>query len=188
MKKLFYILPALFLIAGCSPSIKESSESSDIVIQDEPSFNVEEIIDNEQALEESEVENLEIDSKEAEDTPEQSEKEAKSFETLEDAVYFVNNSPEREYFKTSKPIGFERFVFPANEEAFDISPDGYSFPMYILTNLKPKGEGYEGGSMYDIKTFYIESNLPPACWPECDDTGTIEFYGPFKGELLQFLQ
>ncbi len=183
MKKLFYILPAIFLLAACQPEseVTEEEEKNPIEIQDESALN-----EDEKTIEESKVK----------DVAENSETELKSFETLDEIIAF-SGSAEIDKFKTVKPEGFKAYEYGAFDGSLpphNFAPDGVSASIYILVDIltKEAKEKYpDGYSVLKNYPFYIQLETPPPCFmveEDCDDINVVKYFGPFEGPMMRMLE
>lgn len=137
--------------------------------------NSEEIVDTSDASDSSEdIENALSND----DQP-----EPQSFENLNEAVLFVLDPVSSENFETSKPAGFERFVYKAQEEPYNWAPDGVTASVFLLTNLNMNEEA----NLDEVHSFYLEVVTPPSCF-DCTEPDQSKSYGPFEGKLLRMLE
>ncbi len=100
------------------------------------------------------------------------------FNTIDEYVLEMNK------YKTNKPNNFERATI-GNGNDINVGLDGVSHSVFVLVQ-----SDWNIGSLEDVKTFYLEENVPPACWTQnvCNEPETVNYYGPFQGKIALLLQ
>ena len=112
-------------------------------------------------------------------------KESFRFGTIDKYVDVVLNPSTNSAYKANKPSGFERATLGGQGEGVNVAPDGVSASVFVVAK-----SNWAVGSLEDVDTFYLEVVGPTPCWtePNCNEPNTIDFYGPFQGELKLLVQ
>ncbi|MFC1616520.1 hypothetical protein ACFL21_05235 [Patescibacteria group bacterium] len=162
MKKLFFLtalISATLFISACAQTPVANEEPSSII---------------------EETSTEEMTTQTEEETPDSVQ--TPKFDTLDEYISLILASETKDAYVASEPDGYARTNFGGID--LDVTPDGVSATVYVL-------EPSEGISdLEENVTFYLEIIEPAPCWTEenCDEPETVEYFGPFQGELGRMVQ